>query len=478
MTGVALGAGFSYQGIGIKARSMGGAFRGIADDWSAASYNPAGLAFLPSSQLNMSMGIYTPRAAYTPDVAATSYDGSERRDIGFNAANGQEHYPLDDTWPVLSFAGFAAPPNWNGFVMGGAIYWPYDVNYGWDLYRPPLTYDTDYEFPEQNYRTDLDVIDFHPTVAKTFGDNFAFGFGLSLNNGDVVFRRPIFVKNTLGEPYDVYPYNQFVGDFRLEGNGFAVGANAGVMWKASDNVSVGFSFKTPVTITISGYSEVDMAWPRNAQFDDDNDVVYQGADTIRTKLFYSGIDDPLVQAQNTPHTRAPYEFDLKLPAELGLGVGWQASDRLMVAVDAVMTFWSAVEEWNIAVENGGLNGGTEAITNVKVPFGWDDQVRLSGGFDYAARENVMVRGGAYYESGASVDSTFSPNFPNDGDAFGLSGGFAYTINGHVELSMAQELAFYSKRTIDSYAAADGVTSFPGEYSFNRYETIFSLTYRF
>jgi long-subunit fatty acid transport protein len=143
-----------------------------------------------------------------------------------------------------------------------------------------------------------------------------------------------------------------------------------------------------------------------------------------------------------------------------------------------MTFWSAVEEWDIAIENGGLNGGTSPITNLKVPFGWDDQVRLAGGFDYAARENVMVRGGAYYESGASVDSTFSPNFPNDGDAFGLSGGVAYTINGHMELAMAQELAFYSKRTIDSYAGADGVTAFPGEYSFNRYETIFSLTYRF
>ena len=45
------------------------------------------------------------------------------------------------------------------FVFGGAIYWPHDVNYAWDLFRQPLTYDTDYQFAEQNFRTDLDVLE-------------------------------------------------------------------------------------------------------------------------------------------------------------------------------------------------------------------------------------------------------------------------------------------------------------------------------
>lgn len=475
---LALGAGFSYQGIGIKARSMGGAFRGIADDWSAASYNPAGLAYLGASQVNLSLGVYSPRASYTPNVDAISTDGRDRFDIGFGAANGQEHYPMEDAWPMPSLAGFAAPESWNGWALGAAIYWPHDVNFAWDLYRPTAIYDTDYEFPEQNFRTDIDVLDIHPTVAKTFGENLSIGVGLSLTNGDVVFRRPIFIENTLGAPYDIYPFQQFAGDFRLEGNGFAIGANAGIMWKASENFSVGVSVKTPITIPVDGWAALDMAWPRNEQFNDDNDVVYQGADTIRTKLYFSGVDNALVQAQNTPHTVDRFEFDLDLPAELGIGFGWRTSDRLTLAFDAMMTFWSAVERWDIKMQDGTLNGGRSAVTELSIPFGWDDQVRIAGGFDYAAKTNLMVRGGAYYETGASVDSTFSPNFPNDGDVFGLAGGFSYMIDGHMELALAQELAFYSERTIDSFAGADGNTVFPGTYSLNRYETILSLTYRF
>ena len=38
----AFGGGFAYDGLGVKARGMGGAFRAVADDWSAAYYNPAG----------------------------------------------------------------------------------------------------------------------------------------------------------------------------------------------------------------------------------------------------------------------------------------------------------------------------------------------------------------------------------------------------------------------------------------------------
>jgi len=46
------------------------------------------------------------------------------------------------------------------------------------------------------------------------------------------------------------------------------------------------------------------------------------------------------------------------------------------------------------------------------------------------------------------------------------------------LSAAQELAFYSTRTIDSFGGSDGETVFPGEYKLTRYETILSMTYRF
>lgn len=468
------GAGFATPGIGIKARSMGGAFRGLADDWSATYYNPAGLAFLKASEVNLSMGMYDSRATYNPNVS------SGPRDIGFSMANGLDHYPIDELWPQPSIAGIAVKPEWEGFVFGGAIYWPHDVNYAWDLFRQPLTYDTDYEFATQNFRTDLDVLDIHPVAAKRFGQNLALGAGISLTNADVVLRRIVYVDNELGAPFDIYPFNQFIGDFRLEGNGFSIGANAGMLWDVSDNMTLGVSVQTPINVTIDGFAELDMAWPQNQLLTEVNDgIAVVDGDSIRTQLFYSGVNNALVREANQPHSGNNYEFDLNLPAQFGVGIGLTPTNRLTLAFDAVMTFWSSVDDWNIKMLDGGLNGGTSPVTEVNIPFNWDDQLRISGGLQYLATEKLTVRGGAYYDGAAAPDDNFSPNFPNDGDALGITGGFAYSVDGHLELAAAQELAFYSKRTVQTPAGGiSGTTVFPGEYSLTRYETIFSISYRF
>jgi len=202
-------------------------------------------------------------------------------------------------------------------------------------------------------------------------------------------------------------------------------------------------------------------------------------DSIRTELYFSGVHDALVRQQNPPHSTSTYEFELNLPAQFGVGLGWTPTNRLTLAFDAVMTFWSSVDQWDIKLQGDGLNGGTRRITEVNVPFEWDDQLRLSGGIEYLATEKLTLRGGSYYDAAAAAEETFSPNFPNDGDALGLCGGLAYVIDGHVELSAAQEVAFYSKRTIQQPAGGvSGGTVFPGDYSLNRFETILSVTYRF
>jgi long-subunit fatty acid transport protein len=132
------GAGFATAGIGIKARSMGGAFRGIANDWSAVYYNPAGLAYLKKGELNATLGTYSPQLSYTPNVTG------QGTDIGFNQANGLKLYPEEDVWPLPSFAAITVPSWATGWAMGAALYWPYDANYAWDLYRAPLQYNSEF----------------------------------------------------------------------------------------------------------------------------------------------------------------------------------------------------------------------------------------------------------------------------------------------------------------------------------------------
>jgi len=467
-------AGFATPGVGIRARSMGGAFRGLADDWSAASHNPAGLAFLKSSELNVSLGTYTPGLSYTPNLKANG-----KYDLGFK--DGQERFPLDELFPIPSFAGIAVPSQTNGWVFGAAIFWPHDVNYSWDLFKAPFGYNNDYQFAKKNFRTDLDVLDIHPVVAHKLGEDLSVGAGLSLTNGDLVYRRVLFIDNPLGAPFNQYPYDHFLADFQLHGNGFAVGGNAGLLWRISEKLSLGVSGQTPVTVPLKGNAQLNMAWPKNPALrspilPSPYDAVVVGNDTLTSDRFFSGNYREGYSARSQDQSK--FELDLHLPAQLGAGVGWTASDRLTLAFDAVVTFWSAVDRWTIALADSGLNTRVGHRQDIDIPFGWKNQVRISGGAEYAVKENVLLRGGLYYDGTAAPDSTFGPSFPDVGNKIGVTLGGAYTINGHLELAAAQELGFYSKRNVGNTGTGVGQSVYPGEYRSFRSETLLSMSYRF
>ena len=447
---------------------MGGAFRGVASDWSALSYNPAGIAFMERNEFNATLGTYSPHLGFDPDISSGGLD------LGYLAADtaGVLH-STDDIWPIPSLAIVMAPKENSRWAWGGGVFWPYDVNYQWDLFRSPLGYNTDYVFNgKKNFHTDLDVMDVHPTIARQMSDNLAVGIGLSITRGDVVYRRVIPFDNTIHDQLDDYPINNFYGDYRMEGNGVGIGANFGILWKASDKLSLGVSGQTPISIPMDGTAEVDMAWPINPERQSVEGQLFPG----RVRSFFAGVNNETKSEES--HFSQDYEYDLELPASIGAGIGYAASDRLLLAFDLSMTFWSAADEWTVAFGDTGLSIGYGTISSLTVPFGWEDQIRVSAGGEYMAKENLAVRGGLYYDGGAAVDSTFSPNFPDVGDRIGLTAGLSYMVSPDWELSAAQEVAFASERKIEKSGAPDGVAVFPGTYSLTRFETLLSVSYRF
>ncbi|HHK42921.1 MAG TPA: hypothetical protein ENJ50_10925, partial [Planctomycetaceae bacterium] len=80
---------FRYQNPGARARGMGGAFVGLADDATAAYVNPAGIAFLEGMEFSIEYSNernrwlagrrtndYGTRSDYQPTVSAESNDVS------------------------------------------------------------------------------------------------------------------------------------------------------------------------------------------------------------------------------------------------------------------------------------------------------------------------------------------------------------------------------------------------------------------
>jgi long-chain fatty acid transport protein len=414
------------------------------------------------------LGIDHSRLAFDSDVSANGID------LGYLAADTSgELHSTDDIWPIPSVALVMAPSEGSKWAWGAGVFWPYDVNYQWDLFRSPLGYNTDYEFHgKKNFHTDLDVMDVHPTIARRMSDNLSVGLGVSIARGDVVYRRVLSFDNELGDQLDDYPINNFYGDYRMEGNGIGVGANLGVLWKVSDKLSLGLNGQTPISISMDGTAELNMAWPINAQ----RRSIEADQFPERETSFFFGVNDEVLSEPS--YFTQKYEYDLELPGSMGAGFGYAASDRLLLALDLAMTFWSAVDAWDVAFADRGLATGIDTMTSMAIPFGWEDQIRVSVGGEYMAKENLAVRGGFYYDGGAAVDSTFTPNFPDVGDRIGLTAGFSYMLSPSWELSAAQEIAFVSDRTIPQSGAMDGVTVFPGTYSLKRYETLLAFSYRF
>src|SRR5437016_1140920 len=50
-----LGGGFETPGVGAKALSMGGAYVGLADDWTATFWNPAGLGQIKRTEIGQTI---------------------------------------------------------------------------------------------------------------------------------------------------------------------------------------------------------------------------------------------------------------------------------------------------------------------------------------------------------------------------------------------------------------------------------------
>ncbi|MCK4373217.1 MAG: hypothetical protein KAW61_08715, partial [candidate division Zixibacteria bacterium] len=134
-------SGFEALGVGSKATAMGGAFRAVADDWSAAYYNPAGYADLLDNQLGANLALFQYRNEITPD-----YRWGGEFETGM--INDRLGYNFDEILNNPS-AGLALRfPIFGESVFGFSIYQPFDYNVKWNLYQPLSTYNSKLTLPD------------------------------------------------------------------------------------------------------------------------------------------------------------------------------------------------------------------------------------------------------------------------------------------------------------------------------------------
>jgi long-chain fatty acid transport protein len=434
---------------------MGGAFTGLADDWTAVHYNPAGAAWLLRSEISVAAVVLSPRIKYTPDTMA--YNGWRVNNKTYG-----EYYNADKTIVMPQFGGFVRVAAERGISLGIGLYTQAVNNMEWDLFAPYYT--TNDEFPGPDTRSDLRSWTAHPAMSFKVGDAVALGAGFELTR-TVFEQQRVMLTDDPGAPFNLppYPVGQVMMDQTVDGSGWGTGYNLGVLAKMS-RFSVGAAFQSKMVQKLSGESTTRF-WSQRVEG--------------RGEL-----SDPLIEQDllgGKAHTAIQdVDFDVTLPPWVTLGLAFFPSDALRFTTDLTHTWYSEVPGV-IVTSNDEVTfkfGDPQAeFTTVTVHttehYEWEDQFRIAAGMEWDASSTFHLRLGAYYEPAAVSTTSLTPLYWDPSNKISPSVGAAFDFGEKWSLGYSYGAVFHEDRTASELTAYNQ----PGRYGGMRHESYVSFAYR-
>jgi len=199
------------------ATARGNAFVATANNPSAIYYNPAGITQIEGIAF---------RAGGYGIFLKDEYEG----------AGGD--FETEDKYGLLPQFYSTMPIKGTPLTVGLGSYCPYGLSLDW-FGRPPFRY--------LGSEGSVKYLTLNPELAWKINDALSVGAGVTLN----------YSKASLGRTQLVYPpmppRDYF---FRFKGDDFAVGANAGILWRPHPKHSFGVSYRSPTTMDYEGDSTI------------------------------------------------------------------------------------------------------------------------------------------------------------------------------------------------------------------------------
>ncbi|MCK4763480.1 MAG: outer membrane protein transport protein [Candidatus Aminicenantes bacterium] len=215
--------GINVNSVGTKAASMGGAFVGLADDYSAVYWNPAGLTQMEKASFTIFGEVALPTITYQTDFftpfGLPAIDATSKKKV----------YPL-------GLIGYFKPIS-PKVVVGLSIYTPSGIGGAWegsDL--------TNLTFPDPTaytWESAVGAVTLAPVVAFKLSPKFSLGIALNLNYA--------LLDMEMGTPFGQYTES-------MTGMGF--GATIGVLFKPAKQFSMGLTVRTPSKLKLSGTLDI------------------------------------------------------------------------------------------------------------------------------------------------------------------------------------------------------------------------------
>lgn len=343
--------GLNLNNAGTKAIGMGGAFTGIADDYSAVYYNPAGLTQLEGTSFSFFFTDVIPNNTYKADI------------YGVDASSKSHHYisgalaAFFDVGEKFKVGLFANVPAGLGVEWDGA-----------DL-RNLTGGNPDFEWYSQ-----IAVIHFGPAIAYQVSDKFSIGATVNIAYGMMDLRRPVDMTQ------DHVPETQY----KEESTGLGYGVNIGALYHFNEKLSLGATFKSEVNVAYDGTAK-NPTLP-----------------LIAGQLGLVGVSG-----------ESDFERDITWPMMVHAGLGYKATDKLTLAADVHWFQWSANQDvigtsyddavWKNILEPAGAH---------QLHLKWEDQIQIRLGGEYQLNDMIALRAGYYHDPAPAPDETANILLPS------------------------------------------------------------------
>ena len=394
LTQTAWGSAFFIGELGARAEGMGGAFTAVADDPSAIYFNPAGIAFVKGTQLQMDslvvVGLFRFHPSSTPPgtvIPANDYSGSIK-----------PHFI-----PVASM--YATKQISDKLTLGFGVFTPFGLAANWTNFNDSDPASSKYVGRFAGTRARLESFWFQPTVAYKLSEHSAISVGVAYVHTHLLYEQSILNPNDDGKTFGLevaavlLPGQNPVeaarsiarllpeGRFRLAGTSNKIGFNAGYIYKNPSGWSFGASWRSAVTHHLKG--QASFAFTQN-----------------------SALSPFLPDTSKIPSlfpTQAATGI-LQTPSITNLGVAKDLKSDLKVAFDFSFQDFSRFKTLPINFSN---TSGTATPAERSLAFDFRNSFQTHLGAEKKMNELTTVRAGFIFDHSPVPDKSVGPLFPDN-----------------------------------------------------------------
>lgn len=422
----ALAAGFpsvSY-GLGIRiadqdarATARGNAFTATADNPSAIYYNPAGITDLYSPVLNTPN--FTPSLGQGKQSVPPSASPFPDTDSGIRARLGLYSITLaNKVTPTGSNSSFDSSQRWQ-FAPTFYTTWKRSgsrLTFGFGIYAPygfGIWYPEDSPIRTSAISGSIQYITLNPVVAYKLTDSLSISAGPTFNYGRTALKRGL------------APQAFFNGAdrFQFDGEGWAVGLNAGLMWKPHPKHSFGVMYRSQTEIEFDGHS----------------DFVLPGVVNLSESA----------------------SAGIKFPQNVVVGYSFRPTEKWNFEVNLDWTDW---DNLNTVVLH-------RASGDIPLPFNWQSSLFYEFGGSYKFDNGFIASIGYIYSENSVPNSSFNPVVP-DSNRHIFSAGIGKSWD-KWNFDLAYQFAHGQKRNV-----TQGAIPPDGTYQLDSHAISFSAGYNF